>query len=61
MTTAVRLARRAHEEFRYTLSTRQRWGMIASASFSITVLGARTVTTAIRGGQVKLFPRRHRR
>jgi hypothetical protein len=55
MTAAVRVARRAHREFRYTLSTRQRSGMIASASFALTALGARTITTAIRGGRVKVF------
>jgi hypothetical protein len=55
MTTVGRVARRAHVEFRYTLTTRQRSGMIASASFALTESGARTITTAIRGGRVRLF------
>ena len=55
MTAAVRVARRAHRDFRYTLTTRQRSGMIASASFALTALGARGVTTAIHGGRVKPF------
>jgi hypothetical protein len=55
MTVAVRVARRAHREFRYRLTTRQRSGMIASASFALTALGARAVTGAIRGGRVKVF------
>jgi hypothetical protein len=55
MTAVVRVARRAHEEFRYTLTTRQRSGMIGSASFAVTALGTRTVTTAIRTGRVKVF------
>jgi hypothetical protein len=55
MTAVVRVARRAHHEFRYALTARQRSGMVASASFAVTALGARTITSAIRGGRLKLF------
>jgi hypothetical protein len=55
MTSAARIARRAHQEFRYTLSTRQRSGMVASASFALTALGTRAVTTAIHRGHAGLF------
>jgi len=55
VTTPARFARRARREFRESLSTRQRSGMVASASFALTALGTRAVTVAIHRGHSRLF------
>lgn len=55
MTTPARIARRAHREFRDSLTTRQRSGMVASASFALTALATRAVTVAIHRGHSRLF------
>ena len=55
MTRVARLVRRAHREFRDSLSTRQRSAMVASMSFAVTVLATRAVTSTIHRGHTGLL------
>jgi hypothetical protein len=47
------LVRRMHHDFRYELSTGQRSGLVAYATFSATIVAVRVLTTAIRGGRLR--------
>jgi hypothetical protein len=50
-----RIVRRAHREFRDSLSTRQRSAMVASMSFAFTAVSTRAVTSAIHNGHAGLL------